>query len=432
MRWFICFLVAALAGLVGLLSAGFVAAGYAQWYHVSTREGAAGFFVIEMAILGGLAAFVWGWVVALRASPSRFWRAFGGSAGLVLIAAGLAALGFYLCADFPPKLEGAELRLEVEIRLPAGESRPTGETEFTLGSVVNGVRRASRRGAWKLDQARQEDGRWIVPAEAFLFTSRGLRVITAEQGERMVAGFSVPLPARPGLAYQQWSDWLPRPPAGNPPWPDSKPSFRFRVQPIPPPPPPPTQAELEAREEAEAQAKFDALAPDAPIVEWIPYTEPGMNERRSELAMQRLTSRPGFVRELSVLTLDPVPQRAAQALHLIGRLPQPSGDLLATVSAAGQDILVRLREFNATSPEQDPSFEGAADVGIRFSAWMAAVRALREKSGGDFIPELREILELSRVRTDSIVLRGDVRRVASYYLREWAGVEPLPGDPPPR
>lgn len=431
MRWFICFLVAALSGLVGLLSAGFAAAGYAQWYHVSTREGAAGFFVIGVAILGGLASFALGCVIALRVSP-RFWRAFGWSASLVLGGTGLATLGFYLFADVPPTLDGTELRLEVEICLPASESRPTGEAEFTLGSVVNGVRRSARRGEWKLDQARQENGRWIVPAEAFLFTTRGLRVITVELGDRMVAGFTVPLPARPGLAYQQWSGWLPRPPSGSSQWPDSKPSFRFRVQRIPPPPPPPTQAELEAQEEAAAQAKFDAIAPEAPIGEWIPYTEPGMNERRSALAMDRITSRPGFVREMSVLTLDPVPQHAAEALYFIGRLPQPSGDLLSTVSAAGQDIIVRLRKFNATLPEQDPSFEGAADVGIRFSAWMAAVRSLREKCGGDFIPELREILELSRVRTDSIVVRGDVRRVASYYLREWAGVEPLPGDPPPR
>ena len=63
---------------------------------------------------------------------------------------------------------------------------------------------------------------------------------------------------------------------------------------------------------------------------------------------------------------------------------------------------------------------------------MVATRSLREKCGGDFVPELRTILELSRVRPDSIVLRGDVCRVASFYLREWAGVAPLPTDPPPR
>ena len=88
--------------------------------------------------------------------------------------------------------------------------------------------------------------------------------------------------------------------------------------------------------------------------------------------------------------------------------------------------------MNATTTQQDPSCLGAADVAVRFSAWMVAVRTLREKSGGDFTPELRTILELSRVRNDSIVMRGDVLRVASYYMQQWAGLTPLPTDPNPR
>jgi len=29
-------------------------------------------------------------------------------------------------------------------------------------------------------------------------------------------------------------------------------------------------------------------------------------------------------------------------------------------------------------------------------------------------------------------MQQDIRRVSSFYLKEWAGVEPLPGDPPPK
>ena len=67
-----------------------------------------------------------------------------------------------------------------------------------------------------------------------------------------------------------------------------------------------------------------------------------------------------------------------------------------------------------------------------FSSWMVAIRALREKAKADFVPELREILELSRVRTDSYVMQQDIRRVSSFYMKEWAGVEPQLGDPPPK
>mgnify|MGYP001332570045 CR=1 FL=1 len=42
------------------------------------------------------------------------------------------------------------------------------------------------------------------------------------------------------------------------------------------------------------------------------------------------------------------------------------------------------------------------------------------------------MLELARQRPDSIALRQDVVRVASYYLKEWAGVAPLATDPLPR
>jgi hypothetical protein len=60
---------------------------------------------------------------------------------------------------------------------------------------------------------------------------------------------------------------------------------------------------------------------------------------------------------------------------------------------------------------------------------MVAARALQGKDGVDLTPELRTILELARVRQDSYLMRQDVVRVASYYLRQWAGLAPLPTDP---
>lgn len=57
---------------------------------------------------------------------------------------------------------------------------------------------------------------------------------------------------------------------------------------------------------------------------------------------------------------------------------------------------------------------------------------LREKCGGDFTPELKTILELSRARPDSHCMRADICRVASFYLHEWTGLAPLPTDPKPR
>ena len=125
-------------------------------------------------------------------------------------------------------------------------------------------------------------------------------------------------------------------------------------------------------------------------------------------------------------------REAESAMRFVGELPSPDPALVPEVRAAGRDVIERMKKFNASTVEEDPSYEGAADISIRFSAWMTAARALKDKAGADFVPELREVLDLSRVRTDSHVMQQDVRRVSSHYMKMWAGVEPLPGDPPPR
>jgi hypothetical protein len=429
MNWLVSLLVAAITGGLGLLSAGLVTAAYVEWYGVSNREGAAGFLIVGVAILGGMGGFLIGLVAAKILGDAGLGKALACSASLVLVPAALLTPAFYILADIPPRIGGAELRLEVEIKLPAGHAQPAGEGTLTLGSVIRQRQRASQAGELHLDQARLENGRWIVPADVHLFTTRGSRTITAVVGGTRIAAFLIPLPGRPGPGHQQWSDWGPQPRGDQPPWPDSQPSYRFRVQRMLPPAAQPSEADIR---EAEAQAQFDAIPADAPLGVWLPYTKPGLNERRAAAAIQRITDRPGLVRELTPLMLDPDPQQAALALGLVSRLPQPSADLIPGVDAAARDIIARMKEFNAAPPGDDPSYEGAADVGVRFSGWKEAVGALREKAGADFIPELQEMLELSRVRTDSRVMEQSVRRVASYYLQAWAGVAPHPDDPPPR
>ena len=68
----------------------------------------------------------------------------------------------------------------------------------------------------------------------------------------------------------------------------------------------------------------------------------------------------------------------------------------------------------------------------RFYGWISAARAVREKCDADLTPELKTILELSRVRPESHCMRQDICRVASFYLHEWAGIAPLPTDPKPK
>lgn len=106
-------------------------------------------------------------------------------------------------------------------------------------------------------------------------------------------------------------------------------------------------------------------------------------------------------------------------------------ELLRSVADYGNGLVARLREIVATPVEQDPGNHLAADFSLRFSAGRAAAHHLRA-AGGDFAPQLQAILELSRLREDSLVLTSDVRRVASDWLLQWNGTPAQPDDPPPR
>lgn len=439
MTWLTSFSVSLLSGLTGLLLAGFISNACVSWYSVSSREGAAGYFVIFTAIGGGIAGFIVGLITA-RIIVANYGAAFpmqlGAALGVVLLISGIAALLCRLLADVPPTIDGQELTLEVEFRFPTTTNTATpptaeGEWTFQLASLSGYTQRNSDTGKVVTDKARLENGRWIVPTEVLLFTERGKRSVSLYRNEtKDVFGFMLPLPRRPGKSFQEWSDWIPRQQADGQPWPADKMSCRFRLQKVPLPPPPKTQAEYEAEQAAEKEAAFAAIPNDAPVQSWFPYIS--HEQPQTERARQLIANRPALVHELSKLALGDDAELAGTALRCLRELPAPTVKFVAPVEAVGRDIAERIRKFNSTTVEADPSYEGAADVSIRFSGWMESVRTLREKCSGDFTPELKTILELSRLRTDSHAMQVDVCRVASYYLHQWAGIAPLPTDPKPR
>lgn len=230
MGWPGSILVALLSGGLGLLAAGLVMSACVGWYRVSHFEGKAGYAVVAVALLGGIAAFVVGLAVA-RLTGAGFPGTLGIASGIIVLLALLSAAVARALADVPPTTDGQELTLEIEVRLPTGATIATdGESYIHLHSVVRRVARKSERGELRSAEARLSDGRWIVPGSAYLFTGRGMRSIGIVLPGQEPFGFLVPLPARPKPVHEAWSDWFPRPKAPNPPWPDSKPSFRFRVR----------------------------------------------------------------------------------------------------------------------------------------------------------------------------------------------------------
>jgi hypothetical protein len=207
-------------------------------------------------------------------------------------------------------------------------------------------------------------------------------------------------------------------------------SCRFRVQIKPPPPPPKTQSDYEAEQAAAKEAEFVAIPADAPLSKWLPYTS--YAQPQTERALQAIAKRPNLVREIKELALGDDAQLANQAIRCVAKLPVPLEPFNAPMQRVGLDIVERIRKVNAIPAERDPGYVEASNVSLRFTVWHQTISVLREKSGGDFTPELRTILELSRVRKDSHSMQMDVCRVASYYLHEWAGDAPLASDPKPR
>lgn len=237
MSWLVSIVIALATAVVGTVASGYVASLSADWYRVSSFEGKSGFMVVGIALAGGLASFVLALVVcrvvAAWPEPGAL-KALALSMGLVIALAGTAAGAARWLADVPPRIDGDELLLAVEFRFPLGHAGPgTGDARewaVRLGSVSGRTMRASTMGPlWKED-ARQEEGRWIVPGAVEVFTSRGGRTLDIVPEGIADKGFLVPLPRFPGKSTLEWSDWLPHARQGEPPLPEGM-RYRFKVVP---------------------------------------------------------------------------------------------------------------------------------------------------------------------------------------------------------
>ncbi len=398
MGWFSSIFIALLTGALGLVCAGLVAGACVSWYHISGFEGGSGYFMVLIALMGGVAGLILGLVttrvVAAGADPG-FFKALGLSWGITLGIAGIAALISWQLADIPPKIDGQYLDLAIEIRLPVGETNSpaaaTGDSHLRLGSLVNHTQRKSEMGELKIAESRFEAGRWVVPGSVHLFTMRGKRTFDANLGGKQVAGFMVPLPARPGTKFEQWSDWLPRPRPGNPPWPDTKSSYRFRlVRQIPPPPspPPPDPKVVEAE-------RFAALKPEAPLQEWLGFLTYGAPEERTKAVMKMVEARPA---ELATAIRSPDSKVRELALSAVVNLTNLAPEVSEAVLAEGRDIAEGIRRFNGMKQDDAHSYTVQSDLRNRFSYWHRAWWTVHQKTGMDGRPPVQEVLDLALVR----------------------------------
>jgi hypothetical protein len=214
--WIVSLVVAVLSAVFGVLFAGTLAALLVEWYRISSFEGGSGYFVVLMALVGGIGGFLIGLIasrVVLARPKPAFWKQLGLSWMVIIVLSGVAAGVARLLADVPPEIDGQTLFVHLELRWPDGKV-PSAEMRaqpgiVTLGAVSGSVVREREDGPLFTDRGAFVDNHWVMPGEVGVFTERGRRLLMFRIGETQLPAFALPLPGRPWKEYREWSGWLP-------------------------------------------------------------------------------------------------------------------------------------------------------------------------------------------------------------------------------
>jgi MFS family permease len=237
MRTFLLALLAAVAGAILAFIGGDMAT---RAHGVSNMEGgramAVVFVIVPVGILVGIIVGVL--VAKLAAVPA-------GAAGLaqaallaILITSALAILVFGYSiwrAPRQPMINGQHLNLEFEVRMPEGRTAPASSNDFSVLVMSRGSGDDRHNADLMLDSASMSDGRVVIPARGYLYTSTTRRFLVVNDGADKHYWFDLPLRAKPRSEDERWTSW----------WPDAGKSatsdingnggfqIRYRVQRIP-------------------------------------------------------------------------------------------------------------------------------------------------------------------------------------------------------
>jgi hypothetical protein len=429
MNWLPSILTGLLAAPICAIITGTAADSWARWINVSSRDGAAGYWVVLMALIAALVGLILGISISrgwLLTTPN-FWSAMGATLGIVtgvtLVITGL----LWLVADLEPKIDGRPIEIHAELRYPAGaslEAVKASSATATIARVAAGDQSSSANFEFKA--AQDVDGQITVPVSIPLVTStREKRVEVAIAGGATLI-FPLNFGSKPKQKDMEWSGWL-APTQGPAAY-----AFRYRAYVVPPPPPPQTREQQDASEEEKRVTEMRALAPDAPLAQWLVHTKYGASQPRIEEAVAAIRARPNYIADMAHEMLEGEYEASRNALRAMEHLKPPSAELAGAVATVGDQIAQALLDLEKVPPEAAEYNELTTAVDTRFSAWMVAVRALQEPKLADFAPQLQAILGPARRLSGNYAIRIDVTRVASFYLHKYAGIEPLPTDPPPR
>lgn len=212
MRLFFVGFIGVLCAAVGTLLAFLLGEMAAEAHHVSNFEGGRGyllvFLVAPAGLLAGLAVGVVAALLLAKGGGLSFLKALGaGLAGTALLVGGVAG-AFLLSAPRVPRLDGRALKLEFEIRLPAGKTLPDSLKEAGFTASLYSSSKDNRFTDVAFDRVGPREGRLVIPGSIELATQNGGRTLLAGVNFEESQVFHLPLAARPTPADEAWCDWL--------------------------------------------------------------------------------------------------------------------------------------------------------------------------------------------------------------------------------
>jgi MFS family permease len=241
MRFLRAFAIGVITAVVGMFLAIFASDYLTRIYHVSDMEGQRGMAVIFLfAPLGFVVGFVIGAIAALRTRWSGvvgFIKTQGLSI-LIIIAIGGAVSGLlWLGADKPPKIDGKELVLEFELKIPPAIQIPEELNDYTIRASLYANNRDNRYASIDLKSITKQDSYIIVSGTAALMSHSANRSLLASIGNEPGASQFIDLKTLPGAPRKEnetWSDWtLATQRADLTPVPEpERIAVRYRVRPV--------------------------------------------------------------------------------------------------------------------------------------------------------------------------------------------------------
>ena len=230
----------ALGGAVGGLIVGFLgAAAFAAATHMSSREGASGYFVVAIGLIGALVGLVAGLVMYGRSAPAGRAAAYTGYGALgfvgLIAAVAICIWAFMQLREAPIEYDGAMANLEMELRVRNADL-PASPAEGWLNVEVQ-TAKTRPEGTVLWSRKRAEGDYTIIPVVQGPLYRSGSRAIVVRVGEEQVEVFSPPMKRTPDPAAD-WTEWY-RPRVVDPPYgvvpptpPKSKLELRYRVRPF--------------------------------------------------------------------------------------------------------------------------------------------------------------------------------------------------------